>query len=264
MRCKPLPLPTAMAVVDVGSKAPPTLSPGGGDYAQPREEVHPGFPVFLGAERSGNPARDIPPNTTGRRAALAEWLCRPDHPLTARVMMNRLWSHHFGEGIVGTPNDFGTMGDSPTHPELLDWLAAEFVARGWSMKAMHRLMVMSATYRQTSFYDPQNAESGQGSRPRLGRSFLWRARGTRLEGEAIRDAMLASGRRFELADVGPSAKPEVARGARPARHGIPTRSRPIAIGDRSTFLRSAICGYPLLEAFDEPDMHNSCPRRNRR
>src|SRR5207245_3582003 len=86
----------------------------------------------------------------GRRSGLAEWLTRPDHPLTPRVMVNRLWQHHFGRGIVATPNDFGSQGDQPSHPELLDWLAREFVARGWSLKAMHRLMVTSATSRQPS------------------------------------------------------------------------------------------------------------------
>ena len=198
---KPLPLPTAMAVVNVGSKAPRTFRLGGGDLHQPREEVHPGFPVFLGLSEAEIP-HVLPSNTTGRRAALAEWLCRPDHPLTARVMMNRLWSHHFGEGIVGTPNDFGTMGDSPTHPELLDWLAAEFVARGWSMKAMHRLMVMSATYRQTSFYDPQNPDQAKAHGIDSGDHFLWRARhaiGRRSDSRC--DA--ASGRRFEFANVRP-------------------------------------------------------------
>ncbi len=90
------------------------------------------------------------PRSTGRRTALADWLVRPDHPLTARVMVNRLWQQHFGRGLVATTSDFGAMGDEPSHPELLDWLATEFVARGWSMKAMHRLIVTSATYRQSS------------------------------------------------------------------------------------------------------------------
>ena len=93
------------------------------------------------------------PRSSGRRRALAEWLVRPDHPLTARVMVNRLWQGHFGRGIVATPSDFGTMGDEPSHPELLDWLATEFVRGGWSLKAMHRLMVTSATYRQSSRAD---------------------------------------------------------------------------------------------------------------
>src|SRR5207244_11847600 len=90
-------------------------------------------------------------------AALARWVTRGDHPLTARVLVNRLWQHHFGEGIVRTPNDFGAMGEPPTHPELLDWLSVELIDSGWSLKSMHRLMVTSATYRQSSAVRPDEA-----------------------------------------------------------------------------------------------------------
>ena len=86
----------------------------------------------------------------GLRSALARWLTRPDHPLTARVIVNRLWQHHFGRGIVRSPNNFGLQGDRPTHPELLDWLASEFVAGGWRLKPLHRLIVLSSAYRQAS------------------------------------------------------------------------------------------------------------------
>src|SRR6202040_913397 len=88
--------------------------------------------------------------TTGRRGTLALWLTRPEHPLTARVLVNRLWQHHFGRGIVATPSDFGVRGEPPTHPELLDWLAVEFMNHGWSIKHMHRLMLSSATYQQST------------------------------------------------------------------------------------------------------------------
>ncbi len=89
-------------------------------------------------------------NASLTRLDLARWLTRPDHPLTARVIVNRLWQHHFGRGLVATPNDFGVRGERPTHPELLDWLATELVRSGWSLKHMHRLMVLSATYQQDS------------------------------------------------------------------------------------------------------------------
>ena len=98
-------------------------------------------------------SRCAPSRSSGRRSALADWLARPDHPLTARVIVNRLWQQHFGRGLVATPSDFGTMGEEPSHPELLDWLATELVAEGWSLKAMHRLIVTSATYRQSSVAD---------------------------------------------------------------------------------------------------------------
>jgi hypothetical protein len=123
---------------------------------------------------------------SGRRE-LASWLCRAEHPLTARVMVNRIWQGHFGRGIVGTPNDFGIQGQSPTHPELLDWLASEFVAREWSVKAMHRLIVTSAAYRQQSGV----ADSAYPQRRR------------RLDAEEIRDSLLDVAGQLDLTPGGP-------------------------------------------------------------
>jgi hypothetical protein len=111
------------------------------------------------------------------RLALADWLTRPDHPLTARVLVNRLWQHHFGRGIVATPNDFGLHGDAPSHRELLDWLATEFVSRGWSIKQLHRLMVLSAAYRQESRVDNAKARKLDPDN-----ALLWRMNRRRLEG----------------------------------------------------------------------------------
>src|SRR5262249_51554546 len=119
-----------------------------GDWRQADREIVPGFLSAIDDRIADLPSPAPGATTTGRRAALAKWLTRPENPLTARVLVNRLWQHHFGRGIVGTPSDFGVQGEPPTHPELLDWLATEFTARGWSVKAMHRLLVMSATYRQ--------------------------------------------------------------------------------------------------------------------
>src|SRR5947209_8357152 len=141
--------PLAMSVSDVGREAPPTSRLQGGDWRRPKEEVKAGFPGFLGGG-DAVPAPPVSMETTGLRSALALWLTRKDNPQTARVMVNRLWQHHFGVGIVATPNDFGVQGDPPTHPDLLDWLAVEFMEHGWSLKHMHRLMVMSWTYCQTS------------------------------------------------------------------------------------------------------------------
>src|SRR5262249_16427139 len=154
-RNRPAPLPAVMAVTDVGRQAPPTHRLANGDWRKPREEVQPGFPDFL---PSATPDVRLPvdKDTTGRRAALARWLTQTNPPLTARVMVNRLWQHHFGQGIVATPSDFGSQGDSPTHPELLDWLAVEFMEHGWSLKHLHRLMVTSATYCQTSRVDERD------------------------------------------------------------------------------------------------------------
>ena len=119
------------------------------------------------------------------RLELANWLADPAHPLTARVMVNRVWQHHFGEGLVRTPDNFGRLGDRPTHPELLDWLAVQFTKNGWSVKKLHKLILLSATYQQSSTHDPKAALADPDNR------LLWRFNRRRLEAEAIRDSMLA-------------------------------------------------------------------------
>lgn len=132
-----------------------------------------------------------------RRAALALWMTRRDHPLTWRSIVNRVWQHHFGRGLVETPNDFGRMGKLPTHPELLDWLAAEFRDNGQSLKQLHRLVVTSATYQQASVHDDANAALDSENR------FLWRMNRRRLEAEEIRDAMLATSGKLDRKMGGP-------------------------------------------------------------
>src|SRR4051812_37320359 len=122
-----------------------------------------------------------------------------DTPLTARVMVNRLWQHHFGTGLVGTSDNFGARGEKPSHPELLDWLAAEFVKSGWSIKAMQRTMVLSATYRMSSRPDTAALKSDPGNR------LLWRMPVRRLDAEAMRDAMLAVSGRLDRALGGPDS-----------------------------------------------------------
>lgn len=152
-----------------------------GDPMQPRERVGPGGLTAVGPKLS-LPADAADPE---RRVAFAAWLTDPANPLTARVMVNRLWHHHFGRGIVDTPSDFGRNGGRPTHPELLDWLASEFVDQEWSVKHIHRLIVRSATYRQAS------VAGGRGSDVDANVRLLWRFPSRRLEAEAIRDAVLA-------------------------------------------------------------------------
>ena len=224
------------------------------------EEVAPAFPAVLCASDSSAASKPkASGRSTGRRTALADWLVRTDHPLTARVMVNRLWRHHFGKGLVGTPSDFGTMGDEPTHPELLDWLATEFVARGWSIKAMHRLILTSATYRQSSVSD------GPGRAIDPENSLLWRQNRRRLDGEAIRDSLLAVSGRLNRAMEGPSVFPELppelkrlsSKGAVwPVSPRIEDRER------RSlyVFVRRNL-RYPFFEVFDRPDTNASCPQR---
>ena len=113
-------------------------------------------PGFVTVATNSNLPTALPPShrhTSGRRRALAEWIGSPENPLTARVMVNRIWHHHFGRGIVASLNNFGVMGDRPTHPELLDWLACEFVSRGWSIKQMHRLIMTSKAYQMSSQFE---------------------------------------------------------------------------------------------------------------
>jgi hypothetical protein len=141
---------------------------------------------------------DHPPLTTEQsgRLELARWIASKDNPLTARVMVNRIWQHHFGVGLVATSDNFGSRGERPSHPELLDWLAAEFVKSGWSVKAMHRLVLLSATYQMTT------AQSEMGLRLDPNNRLLWRMPLRRLDAEAMRDAMLACSGRLDLTPGG--------------------------------------------------------------
>ncbi|MFO0927189.1 MAG: DUF1549 and DUF1553 domain-containing protein [Gemmataceae bacterium] len=251
--------PLAMATVDVGPVPPPTHRLIGGDWRKPAAEVRPGFPEALG---EGEVDTRLPAGvvSTGRRAALARWLTRPDHPLTARVMVNRLWQHHFGVGIVATSNDFGVQGTPPTHPELLDWLAVELVESGWDLKHLHRLMVTSAAYGQDSVVDPANPAHARALTLDRDNGLLWHARRRRLEGEAIRDALLAIAGELNGRLFGPSARPELPAavgnlGWKPDADAAERNRRSIYV------LVKRNLRYPLFDAFDLPDLHNSCSRR---
>ena len=259
---KPEPLPTAMAITDAGPHSPPTYRLATGNFTRPLEKVEPGFPSFLGASEPAIRPSPSAPDSTGRRSALARWLTRSDHPLTARVMMNRVWQHHFGLGIVGTSNDFGAMGDEPTHPNLLDWLAVEFVDRGWSLKAMHRLIVTSAAYRQSSFIDPDSAEQQKAQAVDPQNNLLWHFRRHRLDGESIRDAMLSISGQLNLKMYGESERPELPAGLK-STYAWKADEKPEDRNRRSIYLFARRnLRLPLLESFDLPDMHNSCPRRS--
>jgi hypothetical protein len=255
-RLKPPTPPAAMALTDVGPVAPATHLLKRGDWRHPGPEVAPGFLSAIDDKTADLPKQPAGAKTTGRRTILANWLTRRDHPLTARVIVNRLWQHHFGRGIVATPSDFGIQGDPPTHPELLDWLATELVARGWSLKEMHRLMVTSATYRQTSLWD--KAKAGVDPENRL----LWRMNRRRLEGEALRDATLAISGVLNLKAGGPSIHPEL-----PPELGIPRGGWPVTADARERNRRSVYVSvkrnlrYPLFSVFDAPDSNETCARR---
>lgn len=158
-----------------------------GDPEQPQQPVAPAVMSVLGELELPEDAGEA-----ARRTALADWIASPEHPLTARVMVNRIWQGHFGTGLVETPNDFGRLGIPPSHPELLDWLANEFIQSGWSLKHLHRRMVLSATYRQSTKLNPQAFVRDAENR------WLWRFPLRRVEGEVIRDSMLAASGELNL------------------------------------------------------------------
>jgi hypothetical protein len=206
------------------------------------------------------------------RTELAKWITRPDHPLTARVIVNRLWQHHFGKGIVTTPNDFGVRGTKPTHPELLDWLASEMVKPGkptdnrpWALKRIHRLMALSSTYRQASTTPASPAAAKVDPENKL----LWRMNRHRLEAEAIRDSILTASGSLNRQVGGPSVKvplePEVYDLI--FTEGEPDGLWPVT-PDAAQHVRRSIYLFnkrnvrlPLFEAFDQPDTLNSCADR---
>ena len=258
---RPPDLPKARGIDETGPTRPADLS------ASPRRFHRQGpgdgarrFPPFLATGESAAQARPrASARSSGRRSALADWLVRPDHPLTARVIVNRLWQHHFGRGLVATASDFGTMGDEPSHPELLDWLATELIARGWSLKAMHRLIVTSATYRQSSVADREVVAADPDN------LLFSRQNRQRLDGEAIRDALLSVSGSLNPAMKGPSVFPELpAELSKLSSKGAVWPVSP-RLADRRrrslyVFVRRNL-RYPFFEVFDRPDTNASCPRR---
>ena len=197
------------------------------------------------------------------RRALADWLVDVDHGagrLTARVIVNRLWHHHFGQGLVRTPNDFGIQGEPPTHPELLDWLASELIREGWRLRPIHQLILRSSTYRQASTFDPRRAAVDPESK------LLWRYTPRRLDAEAYRDFILAVSGGLDASSFGPSIHPLIPNEAiiPAARQSWPnTKSDNPATWRRSiyVFVRRSI-PFPFFQAFDRPDRTSSVGKRH--
>ncbi len=254
-------LPHARGIDETSSEAQPTYVLNRGDHTNKGDRVAPAFPLVLCRDGSAAvPAVSPTGHSTGRRKALADWLVAPEHPLTSRVIVNRLWQHHFGTGLVATPSDFGTMGSEPTNPVLLDWLATELVARGWSLKAMHRLILTSATYRQSS---ADKNVAGRAADPE--NTLLWRFNRQRLDGESIRDALLAVAGQLNPEMGGPCIFPELpAELTKLSNKGVawPVSDHARDRNRRSlyVFVRRNL-RYPFFEAFDRPDTNASCPRR---
>lgn len=228
-----------------------------GDALTPGQPVEPGVLSSLTTPVSfewSPPATEA--KTSGRRLAFSRWLTQPRHPLTARVMVNRLWLHHFGEGLVSTPEDFGTLGASPSHPQLLDWLACEFVDSGWDIKHLHRLIMTSSTYCQRSSRNEAEQAHARGIDP--DNRLLWRQRLRRIDAEPLRDAMLRVAGLLDDRCFG---------------YPIPVARRPdgdVTIADGQNDRRRSVYvqilrGNPLtmLHAYDQPVMETNCIRRSR-
>ncbi len=247
--------PQAQAMIDESAEAPPTSVLAVGAYDKPLYDVQPGFLSILDPA----PAKIAAPanvNSTGRRSALAEWLASPQNPLTARVMVNRVWHYHFGRGIAGTPSDFGLMGERPSNKELLDYLASDFIENGWSLKRLHKQILLSSTYQQSSAYRATAAQADPQDK------YLWRYPRRRLEAETIRDEMLAVSGRLNPKMGGPGVFPPLPDGLT-TRGGWKKDEDPSEANRRSVYIfvrRNT--RYPMLESFDMPDTHESCGRRN--
>jgi mono/diheme cytochrome c family protein len=258
---KPAPFPTARGISDSGREPRPSYFLHRGSFESKGSLMTPG--VLAVAAEKEHEFLPPPPDakSTWRRRGFAEWLVAPENPLTARVMVNRLWQHHFGEGIVRTPSNFGKMGGEPSHPELLDWLALEFVARGWSLKAIHRLMLTSESYQMASRDIAGNAAIDPENR------LFWRMPRQRLEAEAIRDVILATAGSLDRTIGGPNVFPYIDPDLFEASSKRNWPGKPDS--DPSTWRRSLYVfskrsiRYPLFEAFDQPNLINSVDRRNR-
>ncbi len=201
---KPKPLPPVMTVTDFAGLTSPTVIP----EDSRRRPIPPGFLEVLSGGHELPTRTEFPvEGSTGRRTALAQWIGDPRNPLTTRVIVNRIWQQHFGQGIVSTSNDFGHLGDPPTHPELLDWLTATFIEQGWSFKTLHKQILLSATWQQAARHPDAKRYQALDPSERL----LWRSRVRRLQAEQIRDAMLVASGELLPAVGGPSVAEETPR-----------------------------------------------------
>ena len=247
------PDPGLHALVDMGGEPSTSYLLLRGDAFTPGQPVEPGVPTFLTPHI--DPYEVVAPwpgaDTSGRRLALARWLTQPNHPLTARVMVNRMWMRHFGRGIVASPDNFGRTGEPPSHPELLDWLATEFVQSGWSVKHMHRLMMTSTAYRQASRRDGEALAADPDN------ALLSRMTMRRMDAEQLYDSILVATSRLDPARFGPPADLELSDDGEYRAAGSTQGFR------RSIYtLQQPRTPISLLEAFDLPQLSPNCIVRN--
>jgi hypothetical protein len=253
----PAPLPAIYSVKDNPEKPAIVKILFHGDYLQPVATV--GVRPLGIMLPEGTPEAAL--NSDKPRLHLANWIVDPANPLTARVMVNRIWGFHFGRGLVGTPNDFGRMGTRPSHPELLDWLATQFIQGGWKIKPLHRMMLLSQTYREsdTSPIEKAAAEADPDD------TLLWKYNRRRLEAEELRDSMLAVAGRLNLKMGGPSymvpIDPDLVLMLKRPQYWVATRDK--SEYDRRTLymIYKRNLRLPFEEVFDAPDTLLSCARR---
>jgi Protein of unknown function (DUF1553)/Protein of unknown function (DUF1549)/Planctomycete cytochrome C len=258
-RTRPKPPAAVMAITNIEGKPPQGFLLKRGDYRQKGEAVSPGFLSVL-SPMDTSMAAPVSELGAGWRLRLAQWLTDPNHPLTARVAANRIWQYHFGKGLVGTASDFGVNGERPSHPELLDWLATEFMARRWSVKSMHRLIMTSSTYRQSSRWDAEAAKADPGNR------LLWRFSPRRIEAENVRDSILVISGSLNREMGGPGTYPRIDRAVIGTGS---TQKWPVDVEEGPATWRRSVYVFqkrsvvlPLLEVFDCPDSTVSSPSRS--
>ena len=256
--------PEILGWTDVNASPPPLHVLKNGERHHPMQAVTAGVLTCvpgLGSElQSGAAANED--HAKGARLQLADWIASPENPLTARVIVNRIWQHHFGEGLVRSSNNFGFTGDRPTHPELLDWLAAELIDNNWSLKHIHRLILTSATWQQSSLH-PQNAAYVQQD---SANRFLWRANRRRLEAEAVRDALLAASGELDLRRGGPGFFPTISA---EALEGLSRKASAWTASPENEQLRRSLYIFtqrsllpPMMTAFDMCDTTLPCGQRD--
>jgi len=256
-KTKPSDIPRFLTIRD-GQKPKKAYLLERGDPEREKTEVTPGV---LGVLTRGTPSY----LSQATRVALAEWLVDPEQgagALAARVIVNRLWQHHFGRGLVPTPGDFGLRGEPPTHPELLDWLASELIRNGWRLKPLHKLILMSAVYQQSSDHDDRRAKLDSGNR------LWWRREPVRIEAEILRDSILSVSGTLNRTLYGPPVKPRMDADAiysadarydqwpKDVKEGPPTWRRSIYIFTKRSNL------FPFLQTFDAPRAIGACTRRD--
>jgi cytochrome c553 len=266
---RPAALPTTFAFADDAPEPRESWFFERGNFMARNETMELGFLTVLmngkTADDYWKTAREskLRDDSTQQRRALADWMTDLDHgagTLLARVMVNRVWQHHFGEGLVRTASDFGTRGELPTHPDLLEWLTGEFIRSGWSVKHLHRLIVNSAAFQQAPAFDGKKSAADPENR------LLWHRRPLRLESEILRDSMLAVAGTLNPAVFGPGFKPPIpaeALQARNVKDPYPRDANDTPETRRRTIymFHKRVVQYPLMQAFDAPDAQQSCGRR---